>query len=264
MSSKHWRPHRERLLRLLAGPRPGFVTDLDGTIAGLLADGSNVFVSPAIRDALGRLARRLGLVAVVTGRRAGDACALVGVPGIEIVGNHGLERWRDGAAQIAPAALAQTPAIAALLAELQELAACYGCALQDKQVSAVVNHRASDPRHVEELCARVLELCRRSGLRPLRSRGSIEILPALGIDKGSALRGLVDEFELTGVVYLGDDTSDVDALREIGALRRRGIDAIGLAVLNDESAAAVAEQADLVVEGVPGVEQLLLHLDARA
>jgi trehalose 6-phosphate phosphatase len=247
--------HRDRLARLLAGPRPGLVTDLDGTIAAL--DGTRPRVSPAIRAALGQLAERLGVVAVITGRRAADAHDLIGVPGIEIVGNHGLERWRDGAVQIAADALAQRPAIERLLADLRALADRYGCEVQDKQVSAVVDHRGSKPGAAEELCACVLDLCGRSGFRALRSRASIEILPPVGIDKGSALRGLVDEFALGGVIYLGDDTSDIDALREVAALRRRGIDAIGLGVLHDESTGAVAEHADLVVDGVHGVEQLL-------
>jgi trehalose 6-phosphate phosphatase len=158
--------------------------------------------------------------------------------------------------------LQHQPAIETLLGDLQAVAERYGCVLRDKHVTAVVDYRESDPQRVEELCVHVLELCRRGGFRTLRSRASIEILPPVGIDKGSALRVLVDEFELTSVMYLGDDTSDLDALREIDALRRRGIEAIGLGVLHDEGAAAVADQADLVVDEIAGVEQLLLHLDA--
>ena len=259
--TKHWRDHHDRLVRWVGGRRVGLVSDLDGTLAGMPAEGFIPTVSPAIRDLLSRLAARIGLVAVLTGRRASDAHALVGAPGIEIVGNHGLERWRDGDAQVVPAALAHRPAIETLLADLRGIADRYRCLLQDKHVTAVVNHRDSDPASIEELAAVVLDLCVRAGFRSMRSRGSIEILPPLGIDKGSALRTLVDEFELDAVMYIGDDTSDVDALREIGALRRRGVDAIGLGVLDHESTGVLADAADLVVEGVGGVEQLLVRLD---
>ncbi|HEV7664378.1 MAG TPA: trehalose-phosphatase, partial [Chloroflexota bacterium] len=82
-----------QVVGLLAAGRAGLVTDVDGTISPIVARPEDAAVLPAARDALAGLSHLLSMVAVVSGRRASDARAMVGVDGLVYVGNHGLERW---------------------------------------------------------------------------------------------------------------------------------------------------------------------------
>src|SRR5436189_241417 len=73
-----------KLARLIAplrnGPRESAVLfDVDGTLAPIVHDPDDAAVPEATRAALSELARRFGLVACVSGRRAAEARRLVGV-----------------------------------------------------------------------------------------------------------------------------------------------------------------------------------------
>src|SRR5207253_7366923 len=80
-----------RVVDLLARERAGLVTDVDGTISPIVAQPEDAVVLPEAREALRGLSEILELVAVVSGRRAADAWAIVGVDRLAYVGNHGLE-----------------------------------------------------------------------------------------------------------------------------------------------------------------------------
>ena len=85
-----------------------------------------------------------------------------------------------------------------------------------------------------------------------------EIRPPLELNKGTAFRALVDEFNLDAAIYLGDDTTDVDAIRAAQALRQAGTCyAFGLGVDSLETPLVVREASDFLAEGVEGVESFL-------
>ena len=67
----------------------GLITDLDGTISPLTRTPAEATVSPACRRHLEAIAARAALVAVVSGRTAGEVCRIVGLDGIVYVGLHG-------------------------------------------------------------------------------------------------------------------------------------------------------------------------------
>lgn len=69
----------------------GLITDIDGTISPIAPSPLEARVSPACRRHLAALAKKLELVAVISGRPAVEARDMVGVEGIVYVGNHGLE-----------------------------------------------------------------------------------------------------------------------------------------------------------------------------
>src|SRR3954454_4110447 len=68
------------------------VTDIDGTISAIAPTPAEAMVDPGAKAALDLLARKLAVVVVVSGRAPRDAAAMVGLPGVVYVGNHGLER----------------------------------------------------------------------------------------------------------------------------------------------------------------------------
>ncbi len=75
--------------------------DVDGTLAPIVANPEDARVPDATRSELRRLASRYGLVACVSGRTGAVAQAIVGIPELTYVGEHGLEldpdaeAWRE-------------------------------------------------------------------------------------------------------------------------------------------------------------------------
>lgn len=255
----------EDLLHQLIERRPcGLLTDIDGTISPIAATPGEARVSPAAREALQMLAQRLDLVAAISGRAATDAAALVGLPELIYIGNHGLEISRDGLAQPLPEAAAYLSAIDELLRAAQERVSLKGVLFENKGVTGAVHYRLTEqPDKAELLLGEVLqELAAQHGLILTRGRMVWEIRPPLAINKGTAARWLVEQYHLQSVVFLGDDRTDADAFQALRDLRTQGVcTVLNVGVAAAETPAIVRELADVMVEGVPGVEQLLAQIN---
>src|SRR5947207_15663948 len=84
------------LARLAAEPRQAALfLDVDGVLAPIVPRPEDARVPEATRSELRRLAGRYALVACVSGRAGADARAIVGVPALTYVGNHGLDLGPD-------------------------------------------------------------------------------------------------------------------------------------------------------------------------
>src|SRR5687767_14633210 len=85
--------------------RAAILCDIDGTLAPIVSRHEEAHVPDKTSRLLGRLARRYGLVACISGRAAADARRLVGVGGIAYAGSHGAELLEPGASRprISPA-----------------------------------------------------------------------------------------------------------------------------------------------------------------
>src|SRR6185437_7385351 len=72
--------------------------DFDGTLAPIVDDPARAAPAAGARDAIARLAARVGTVAIVTGRPAATAVEMLGLDRgvplpVEVLGHYGLERW---------------------------------------------------------------------------------------------------------------------------------------------------------------------------
>lgn len=252
--------HETAMETILATRPCALLTDIDGTISPIAPTPDAATVSPVAREHLRSLAQRLELVGVVSGRAAADAAAMVGLDELIYIGNHGLEIWRDGVAQPTAAALAYTSAIRAVLDAARSAIRLPGVLFEDKGVTASVHYRLTDdPDAAEEAIGAVLQrLTAQHGLRLTRGRLVWEIRPPLEINKGTAIRSLTREFELRGLIFLGDDRTDADAFAILRSLREASDCAtLSVGVLGPETPAVIRELADVLVDGVPGVESLL-------
>ncbi|NDJ74935.1 MAG: trehalose-phosphatase [Chloroflexi bacterium] len=252
---------------IIALPRLGLVTDVDGTISPIVDQPDDAQVTPRSRDLLQQLVQHLPLVAVISGRAADDVRARVGVEGVVYVGNHGLEWWVEGQIELAPGAQQFRPALAAALYEAQA-AQLPGMLVEDKGATLSIHYRNTpDPQAAHETFTPIVQrIAAAHGLSLFQGRMVYELRPPVAINKGSAFAQLITRYGLEAAFYLGDDTTDADALQKARELRTAGAcAALGLGVTAEETPQVVYDSADVLVPGVTGVESFLAWLlEARS
>jgi trehalose 6-phosphate phosphatase len=256
----HLDSQRKWVDELLSSRPRGLFTDIDGTISRIVSAPGAATLLPGIAALLEEARASFAVVAVVSGRAARDAARLVGDSHLLYIGNHGFEFLQPerGASEIASDAL---PLVAALDSVLEEIGPSLqerwpGLRIEPKGVTASIHVRGTgEPATaLEDVYQRILEhIPPASGLRVARGRMMVELLPDLAIDKGSAISEVIREHGLRSAVYLGDDLTDMDAFRALRRLAKEGTcQGLSVAVQNDE-AAEVARDADLVI---PSIEQV--------
>ena len=242
--------------------------DLDGTLAPIRDRPEEVTLPPDARGAIEALRERACLVGLVSGRALADLERIAAIEGVAYAGNHGLEiRHRGGASQVASIVRPHLPAVAAFRAhfEARELAR-EGVWLEDKGVTLTFHYRtAPDPVAAAAfLASRVAAAAESAGLRPTLGRMVMEVRPPIEIDKGTAVRELLQGSGCRLALYAGDDLTDVDAWRALRELCDEGVlqDAVAVGVVSDETPEAVRDSADLTVDGTGEMATLLAWLAA--
>jgi trehalose 6-phosphate phosphatase len=232
----------ELVAPLAAAPaRSALVLDVDGTLAPIAPRPELAVVPEETRAALARLADRYLLVACVSGRSGEDARRLVGVDGVEIVGNHGLEL--DAAAH-------------ELAGEIARFRDAVGLPVEDKTLSLTYHYReAEDEATARAELDRVAERAQAEGLDARWGRKVLEIRPSVRADKGTAVRALLERSGARLGLYAGDDTTDLDGF---AGLRSAGLEhAVCVAVASDEGPRELREAADLVLADPEATGKLL-------
>lgn len=258
-----------RVVAVLEREPAGLLTDIDGTISPIAPTPEAARVAPGIAATLDRLARRLAVVAAVTGRGADDAARLVGTARVLYLGNHGMERRGPAGSTFDPAAAPYLPRVRAVLRRAEAAATAAGLRglrFEDKGVTASIHYRQAPepPAARAALLAIVAPLAAAEGLRLTEGRLVLELRPPVRIDKGTALGAVVDEYALRGAVFLGDDVTDIDAMRELWRRRDSGaLAGLTIGVATAESPPELREASDLPVETVEAVAALLAAVAAR-
>jgi len=231
-------------LRLLAAEpeRAAVLLDVDGTLAPIVARPQDAYVPEETRGELARLAGRYALVACVSGRPRSEVERMVGVAGVAVVGEHGLE--------LAPEAAAWADRVA-------EFARGVDWPAERKPLSVSFHfRRADDQDAARAYLTRVADAAEAEGLVPRWGRMVLEVRPPVAADKGTAVRTLVTRAGVRRALYAGDDRTDLDAFHGLDGLELGVRVAVGSAEAPPELLAA----ADLVVDGTDGVLGLLRRL----
>lgn len=249
----------EGLTAIVARPRAALVGfDFDGTLSPIVEDPAAARAHPDARAALGRLAPLVGTLAIITGRPAKVAVELGGfhdVEGLLILGQYGLERWQNGALDSPE----PQPGVAEVREKLPKILrnAPEGVAVEDKgHALAIHTRRAAEPQVAfERLRSIVAALAERTGLVVEPGRYVLELRPP-GMDKGGTLRALAADRGAAAVLFAGDDLGDLAAYDAVDALREQGVPGVKVCSSSAE-VTALAERADLVVDGPDGVIRLV-------
>ena len=246
----------------------GLVFDIDGTLSPMAPTSDEARLFPGVVPLLER-ARERAHVAIMTGRAIDDGARMVNVDGLTYIGTHGLE-WCDGLpslhpVEIVPEALQYIEPGTYLLDLVErELPQLPGVYVQRKRVGGTLHYRLSrDPERSRQGILSILEEpARRLNMRLREGRMMVEVLAPLAVDKGKALRHFVEHFQVQGVVFAGDDLTDLDAVLEVERLRDEKMVLAGVSVVvqHADSLPAMLEHADVVVQEVEGMVNLLREM----
>ncbi|MFI5910850.1 trehalose-phosphatase [Dactylosporangium sp. NPDC051541] len=244
--------------------------DFDGVLSPIVADPGSSRPYPGVVAALGRLAELVGSVSIITGRpvadvlRLGDLGELAVLEHFSIYGVYGMQRWdwasRSVVSEPVPAGVA---AARAELPAVLDGAGFGGVSIEDKAMSVAVHTRRADAPHEAFAALRepLAEVAARHGLAVEPGRMVLELRPP-GIDKGHALESIVSAHRVRAVAYFGDDLGDLAAFDAVERLRETGVFGLKVCSGSDE-VPRLAERADLIVDGPPGVLEFVEGLNER-
>ena len=254
---------RELLEAWSAAPGSAAIfTDIDGTLAPIVPTPDMSEVPKELKELLRRLSERYLLVAGVSGRKTEDALELVGLADVVYFGNHGFEILRDGEVEVVPEALPYLEKVQELEKRAHEELDPLGAFVEDKGITASVHYRNVPPEVGERCVEFVKREGERLGLRITVGRGVVEARPPIRADKGTAVRALVEEYGPERAMFIGDDTTDLDGFRELEKLREEGKlkEILRVGVASEEGPPEITSEADIVVDGVDSVGEVLRAL----
>lgn len=255
------------VIRNVLVERPlGLVFDIDGTLSPIAPTPQEAQLYPGVSILLEK-ARQYAHVAITTGRSIDDGAHMVNVEGLTYIGTHGLE-WSDGlpsthAVRVAPEVLSYIePGKHLLDLAKQKLSGLPGIFVESKRIGGAIHYRLSpDPEQSRQHILSLLEEpAHQAHMHLSEGKMVVEIKTPLAINKGQTLRQFARQFGLQGVIFAGDDRTDIDAIEEIARLRQERVAGISIGVKHADTLPELLQKADQVVEGVEGMVHLLREM----
>ncbi len=249
--------------------RTAILLDIDGTLAPIVENAADANVPEATRQLLIEVAKRYGVVACVSGRRASEARAMVAIGTISYLGGHGSELLRAGWTEAV-----LDPEVESWAQRIHEFAREADTAdlrrrrvrIEDKGAIVAFHWRgAADEDAARAMIDALAARAESTGLRTHWGRKVLEVRPPIQIDKGSGITSFLEGVDVDAALYAGDDTTDLDGFRALYRLQEQGTiaQAVRVGVSSDEGPTELASEADLVVDGTDGVRAMLAALLAE-
>jgi trehalose 6-phosphate phosphatase len=240
--------------------------DIDGTLSPIVENAADASVPEATRKLLIAIARRYGLVACVSGRRASEARAMVAIGTIIYIGAHGAELLEAGwtEALLDPSLEEWAGRIAAFRREADNAELRRRRVRVEDKGPIVAFHWRGAPDEdaalaaVDALAAQAQE----AGFEVHWGRKVMEARPPVKIDKGAGITALLERHRYEAALYAGDDVTDLDAFRALRHLTEEGVlkQSVCVGVRSEDGPRAIEEEADLLVDGTDGMQDLLAAL----
>ena len=250
--------------------------DFDGTLSPIVEDPSEAHIDPDAHDVLVSLSAQVRAIAVITGRPARQALALGGLDVVgdaigdlgrelHVFGQYGNERWSSTERRV----ISPRPphGLSSFLRDLPGVlrrASAAEAYVEEKGLAVAVHtRRLDDPdASFERLLPVIEDLAHRHDLVVEPGRNVIEVR-ASGMDKGWPVQQLAADLEAQGFLFAGDDLGDVEAFKAVLDLRAQGLATLLVCSASPEQT-ALLELADVVVDGPPGVLDLLRQFTSDA
>lgn len=257
------------LAPLLANPgRAAVLLDVDGTLAPIVTRADDAHVPDSTRRPLIAIARRYGLVACVSGRRAQAARRIVALGSIAYVGSHGAELLPSGATavELLPEVAAHRDAVQTFARAVMRRPEIARLQIrgEDKDTIYAFHWRGSAfAAQAAAYAGQLVAEADAAGLMTHLGRMVLEVRAPVLVTKGEGVRRLLDRHPRIGAaLYAGDDRTDVDAFAALHDLRDTGrlAHVACLAVRSAETPPELEAAADALVDGPAAVRDLLEHL----
>lgn len=250
--------------------------DFDGVLSPIVDDPAQAHIHPDAGQVLVDLAGVVRAIAVITGRPARQALALgdldevgreVADHGKElfVFGQYGNERWSSTNRRVvSPRPPQGLSTFERELPGLLRRADAGEAHVEEKGLAVAVHtRRLPEPAAARDrLLEPMQQLADRHGLALEPGRNVIEVRSP-GMSKGHAVRTLVEEQDAGGFLFAGDDLGDLDAFDAVEELRSQGMPTLLVCSLSEEES-ALADRADVLVDGPDGVLELLRRLAGDA
>lgn len=227
----------------------GLFVDFDGTLSDIAPTPEAATAVSGAGPALEALARRLAMVAVVSGRPAAQVRDKLGVPaGVRWFGLYGLDEGRGETGDVSDPLL---PLVAAVVEDVA------GTRLEPKGATVAVHYRdADDPDGTRAiLLERLGAVADDAAMKLIEGKRVVELAPGHAPTKGDVLRRHGRGLEV--VCYAGDDLADVHAYAAVDELAAAGATGIKIAVRSAETPPELLAAADVSIDGPSAMVQLL-------
>jgi len=213
--------HFNKVTCQLRHKRPAVFLDYDGTLTPIINHPEDATISEEMRQTVMDLAQH-STVAIISGRDRQDVEQLAGIEDIYYAGSHGFDisgpkgkkfEFQQGN-DFLPALDRAEQALYERLDQIE------GLQLERKKFAIAVHfRRVAEEQHTEVETAVDEVLANSETLRKTGGKMIFELRPDIDWDKGKALSWLLQKLELNRnnilPMYIGDDLTDEDALREI-------------------------------------------------
>lgn len=229
--------------------------DFDGTLSRVVSHPDEARPIDGAVEVLEKLRSNYEVVALVSGREAGDLRARVDVAGLRYIGLYGAEEWVDGELRRPPEAEMWRSMASRLARDAEAMISTEGlegCEVEYKDLAVSVHYRnAVDPRVAEAIKAWAQPAAQRRRFQAGAGRKVIELRP-LGVSKAGAFEKVVKDHRLDLALLAGDDLTDVEAMVRAKELLGERVFRVG--VRSAEEPAGLADNSDLLV----GTPQMLV------
>ncbi|CAG2058458.1 unnamed protein product [Timema podura] len=195
--------------------------DYDGTLAPLAHHPDLAVIPPETKNVLERLANFPDVyIAIISGRNVNNVKEMVGIEGITYAGNHGLEILHpDGSKFVHPMPVEYENKVKTLLKDLQDKVCKQGAWVENKG-SLLTFHYRETPMNIRPvMVAEAKKMIKDAGFIAGQAHCAIEAKPPVEWNKGRASLYIlrtqfgVDWSERIRIIYVGDDTTDEDAMQ---------------------------------------------------
>jgi trehalose-phosphatase len=203
--------------------------DYDGTLVPIKETPAEAVLSQRARGVLAELIKGEGIqLLLISGRWVRDLENLIGIEGLEMVGNHGLSRIRGGNLVYHPDAESFMQSKEIIIHRLKRYLPSMPCVLlEDKGAGFALHYRPCPEQEHGRIRSGLLTACRdlEKDL-PLKLREGkkvVELIPVTNVNKGGVMLDWIEKLCGSGdghelaVVFAGDDITDEDVFRVAGA-----------------------------------------------
>ena len=241
----------------------GLFCDIDGTISDIAPSPDAAKVRPLIRKALESIRPHLAVTAIVTGRQVSEAIEMVDLEGITYFGTYGLEKWYQGLLTVPEEASQYKERLKKISNDIATNLSTPEIIIQEKPLGLSLHYRqAKDPIHIRNQILSVIKSTGASDwMKIFEGRMVVELALPVEIDKGTCLTWLVDEQNLTGLIVIGDDISDISMFEAShGFQTSLRTHTFNIGVIEKETPSEVINKVRYKLNGVDEVEGFLTWL----